>query len=180
MSRNKRWRVGNFGIRSVEVPTLGEAEWGLSDSQIRSRVKKGEIGTVETLEVSSLDGAWAVRLLPGSQSESIIRSILEDGGAGDSEFLEMFLTNLLNVSSIPNGFLHQAIVLILGAYYDPSLVKGGIMSAKGRQFRRDVRRVRTAFLKWRAEYEEFIGSLPEDDEGHELIRQEAARLLGEE
>ena len=179
MSKKKRWRVGNFVWRLVDVPTLAEDDWRLSENQVRSRVKKGEIGTVETLEVSSLDRSWMVRLQPGSQMAMLVQAQLENMDKEQSaEWLSVVTTNIYHVSVIPNGYFHQAMVLLLGAYYNPSLLKGGILDREARKWRRDVRSVRDAFLKWYSESSAFMDSR-DDDDGHEQTARRAKEILGE-
>lgn len=171
-----RWRCGNFVIRRVEVPTLGEEDWQLSESKLRAKVRKGEIGTVPAIELSNLDGSWCVRLAPGTQMESLVSSMLGEEEFIDNDWLGLVLTNLLDASSIPNGYYHQALMLVTAAYINPSLISGGKFSRSRRAFNSDVKRLREAFLSWRKEYDEFIGSQPVDDE-NDLRRLEAEDLL---
>lgn len=162
----KVWRVGNFVLRKGEVPTLGADEWSLTDGQVAARVRSGEIGTVEVLEVSSLDGAWMTRFMPGSVMSSLLMACLEGDGedAPLPEWMEMVLTNIMSVSAIPNGYFHQALALLLSAYCDPSLISGGLLDGKARQFRREAKKVREAFLAWRRDYDSFMLSQDDDDD----------------
>lgn len=180
MSKKRRWRVGNFVWRLVDVPTLGEEDWQLSENQVRSRVKKGEIGTVETLEVSSLDRSWMVRLQPGSQMAMLVQAHLENIDKGQpSDWLSVVTTNIYHVSVIPNGYFHQALVLLLGAYYDPSLLKGGIFNRKAKGWRHDVKVVREAFLQWYEESKSLVEGRGTDDKREEMAIQ-AEEILGED
>lgn len=177
--RNKRrWRVGNFVVCLRDVPTLGEEEWQLDESQVRSKVKKGEIGTVPCYEVSSLDGAWMTRLMPGSQMESMVSASLEEGSA--EEWLELVLTNLMQVSMIPNGYYHQGILLLTAAYYRPELISGGMFNAERRHFLKDARKLRESFLSWWRDAEEKRETLYEENDGHDLRALEAQKILGEQ
>ena len=175
---SSRWRVGNFVIRRREVPTLGEEDWALSESQVRTRVRKGEIGTVPCYEVSSLDGAWMTRLMPGSQMESLVASCLESGDT--SEWLELVLMNLMQVSLIPNGYYHQGILLLTAAYYDPSLVDGGIFNGKRRRFLKDVQRLRDGFVAWYREAEREREAFHDVADEYDLRALEAQETLGEQ
>lgn len=176
----KVWRCGNFVIRRHEAPTLGEDEWRLSDYRIRGLVHDGRIGAVEVIEVMSLDGAWCVRVMPGSQMETIMSAILDESeDVIDNEWLRLVCTNLMTASSIPNGHYHSALMLLTAAYSDPSLISGNPLGRKRRAFARDVKRVRDAFLAWRRDYDEFVGTLPDDDTRQEALRAEAEAVLSE-
>ena len=161
-----------------DVPTLGEEDWQLDESQVRSKVKKGEIGVVPCYEVSSLDGAWMTRLMPGSQMESMVSASLEDGSA--EEWLELVLTNLMQVSMIPNGYYHQGILLLTAAYYRPELISGGMFNAERRHFLKDARKLREDFLSWWRDAEKERETLYEEDDGHDLRALEAQKILGEQ
>lgn len=183
MSRKREvkvWRCGNFVIRKRDVPTFGSDEWLLTDSQVRDRVNKGLIGTVEVIEVSSLDGAWCVRVMPGSQMESIMGAMLDDNeDIIDNEWVSLVCTNLMTTSSIPNGHYHMALMLVTSAYADPSLISGNPLSKKRRVFARDVKKVRDAFISWHKDYEEYMETLPDEDERHEALRMAAEDVLDE-
>ena len=173
-SKRRRWRSGNFVIRLVDVPTLGEEDWKLSDGRIRQLVKKGEIGTVEVVEVSSLDGAWGMRLMPGSIMETMMRSFLGDEERVEDEWVSLVLTNLESASSIPNGHYHQGLLLLTAVYMDPSLVTGGSFNRKSRAFRKDAKRLLSDFLAWRKEYDaELERRYTKEDE----TRDESALIL---
>lgn len=165
-SKKDRWRVGNFVVRLHDVPTFGEDDWRLSDNQVRRRVQKGEIGVVEALEISSLDGAWMVRLQPGSQMHSIIMAML--GDPESEEMLSMFITNIYHTSVIPNGYFHQALVLLLGAYYHPELLNGGMFNSESRAFRRDAKAVRDKFLAWYEESKDVLAARGDSDRYDEM------------
>lgn len=159
----KVWRCGNFVIRRREVPTFGADEWRLTDGQVRDRVNKGLIGTVGVIEVSSLDGAWCVRVMPGSQMESIMGAMLDENeDIVDNEWMNLVCTNLITASSIPNGHYHMALMLVASAYCDPSLISGNPLSKKRRAFAKDVKKVRDAFVEWRKDYDDFVLSQEED------------------
>lgn len=178
-SKRNRWRCGNFVVRRVDVPTFGEDEWRLSEGQVRRRVKKGEIGTVEAYEVMSLDGAWSVRLMPGSHMETMLVSVLDEEKKVDDEWVELVCTNLMMASSIPNGYYHQALMLLTAVYADPTLITGGPFSKKKREFLRDCKKVRDGFLEWRKDYDAFLESQP-DDTDEQLLRLDAEEALDEE
>lgn len=188
MARSKRkpvkvWRVGNFVLRLRDVPTLGEEDWQLTDGQIGGKVRKGEIGTVECLEASSLDGAWATRFMPGSMMETLVRAHLDgdEGDAPDREWLELVLTNLMCVSTIPNGHYHQALFMLTAAYSDPTLLADGFRSRRNkrvRQFRRDVMKLRDDFLAWRKDYDSFVLSQGEGLD-HDLMAEKMKEVLGD-
>lgn len=171
----RRWRVGNFVVRLRDVPTFGEEEWKLSDNQVRSKVKKGEIGTVECYEVSSLDGAWMTRLMPGSQMHLMVASALESGDA--REWLELVMTNLMQVSTIPNGYYHQGVMLLTAAYYNPALISGSFFRGESRRFLKDARKLREGFLSWYREAEKERELLYEDTDEADLRRLEAEKVL---
>lgn len=181
MSRKREakvWRCGNFVIRKREVPTFDSDEWRLTDGQVRDRVNKGLIGTVEVIEVSSLDGAWGVRVMPGSQMESLMGAMLDENEDSiDNEWMQLVCTNLMTVSSVPNGHYHLALMLVTSAYCDPSLISGNPLSKKRREFAREVKKVRDAFIAWRKGYDEFIDSLPDDDVRQEILRMAAEDVL---
>lgn len=177
--RNKRrWRVGNFVIVQREVPTLGEGDWRLGDEKVRSLVKSGKIGTIPCYEVSSLDGAWMTRFMPGSMMETMVSSVL--GGDDGDEWLELVLTNLMQVSAIPNGYYHQGVFLLTAAYYRPELISGGIFSGERRRFLKDAKKLRDDFLSWYRETETQRAVLyeeSEEDEKRDSYRLDAEKIL---
>lgn len=180
MSRSKVWRCGNFVIRRREVPTLGAEDWSLTDAEVREKVDSGEIGVVEVVEVSSLDGAWCVRVMPGTQMESLMGVMLDDNeDVVDNEWMRLVCTNLMTVSSVPNGHYHEALMLVNAVYADPTLISGNPLGRKRRAFARDVRKVRDAFLAWHKDYEEFMETLPDEDE-NDLRKLEAESMLSED
>lgn len=172
-----RWRVGNFVVRECNVPTLGEEDWSLSDAQIRKKVRSGEIGVVECFEVSSLDGAWMVRVMPGSQMHVLLSQAVKSGADAGREWLELVVTNLMQVSLIPNGYFHQGLLLLSAAYYAPELLKGGMFSRERRAFAKDVKRVREGFLRWYEESEREREALYTEDDSQERMRYEAEEVL---
>ena len=178
MGRPDIWRAGNFVLRRREVPTLGADELALSDVTVARRVKDGKIGTVECIEVMSLDGAWMMRLMPGSQMEALMGSMLGEEEVLEDEWITLVLTNLMYASSIPNGHYHQGLMLLTSAYADPSLLRGGRFNRKAKAFRKDVKGLIERFLTWRKDYDAFVASQPYD-ERQEQVRMEAEALLDE-
>lgn len=185
MSRSKKtpevkvWRVGNFVLRKCEVPTFGSDEWKLGDAQVRAMVKKGEIGTVECVEVLSLDGAWCVRLMPGSLMESLLVAYM-DGveNAPQKDEIEAIMTNIMAATSIGNGYFQKGITMLLAAYCDPSLVKGG--GRRTRKFLKEIKVLRDGYLEWRREYEDFMESQDEDiDIDRDSTAENARQVLDE-
>ena len=164
-------------IRLHDVPTLGEEDWQLSDVQLRSKVKKGEIGVVPCYEVSSLDGAWMTRFMPGSQMEAIVSASLGNDESG--EWLELVLTNLMQVSLIPNGYYHQGVLLLTAAYYRPELISGGVFNAEGRRFLKDARKLREDFLSWHRGAEKEREVLYDADDEPDLRALEMQEILEE-
>lgn len=167
-------------IRKREVPTFGSDEWRLSEAEVREKVDSGEIGVVEVIEVSSLDGAWCVRVMPGTQMESLMGVMLDDNeDVIDNEWMRLVCTNLMTVSSVPNGHYHTALMLVTSAYCDPTLISGNPLGKRRRAFARDVKKVRDAFLAWHKDYDEYLESIPDEDE-HDLRKIEVESLLSEE
>lgn len=173
--KRRRWRIRNFVIREVEVPTLGESDWSLSENQVRQRVKKGEIGVVETLEICNLEGSWAVRIQPLSIMHNILSAILSAEGYAENEWLDLILNNMYWTSLIPNAYYHQGVCLLLGAYFDPELIKGGLFSRKSRAFFKDARELRDKFLAWHRE-----ASLSQEGDDTEVNEQDLKALQARE
>lgn len=170
------WRVGNFVLRRHEVPTFGEDEWKLDDAKVASMVRKGEIGTVGCVEILSLDGAWCVRVMPGSLMESLLVAYMEGGDDRPAEEnIEMILVSMMASTSIGNGFFQKGIMMLAEAYCDPSLVKGG---RRTRRFLKEFKALRDDYLKWRREYEDFMESQEEDIE-REIMAERARKALEE-
>ena len=175
---NKIWRVGNFVLRLREVPTFGADDWELSEKQVAAKVKSGDIGTVEVLEASSLDGAWMTRFMPGGMMSTMLLAFL-DGGNGvlpDKDWLEMVLTNLMGVSAIPNGHFHKGIAFLMMAYFDPTLLEGGMLNKKARRFGKEIANLRKEFLVWRKEYDKLVDS-QEDSSDYDLLAEKAKELV---
>lgn len=115
------------------------------------------VGGVPVAEVSNLEETWMVRIPSHFQMYGILNRLLletddddADMRANAEEWLKMFFMNWQNVTGIPNGHYHQAIVMLTGAYANPDLLKSSFFGI-GKKFFADVKKLRLAFLKWAKE-----------------------------
>ena len=116
-----------------------------------------------------------VRLMPGSQMEAVVSAHLDSGDS--SEWLELMMMNLMQVSTIPNGYYHQGVMLLTAAYYNPALISGSFFRGESRRFLKDARKLREGFLSWYREAEKERELLYEDTDEADLRRLEAEKVL---
>lgn len=113
-----------------------------------------EFDSVPVIEVSNLEGTWMVRVPVGFQMYGMLNRLMKESEDDDNrvrenaqEWLKMFFMNWQNVTGIPSGHYHQAIMMLTGAYVRPELLKSSYFGV-GKKFYADVKKLRLAFLKW--------------------------------
>jgi len=124
--------VGNFSLRRMTTTIDGER--------------------IEQIVVANTDGSWQVRIPQWSDMFTILTDMYakyaEDG---DSSMFMTFFTNMSCVSTIPNGYYQQLVMMVNTAYADPSLLRIG---GRGhRAFMKDVNKVVKALIAWHKEYD---------------------------
>ncbi len=132
---------------------------------------------VPVIEITDLQGIWCVCIPYDSEVYSLANMLIDSGE--ETEIADVFITNLRMVTSIPNGFFHQAVMLLSMAYIRPYLLSDGLFVGKDvKQFRRDCKFLKKAFMKWSAERDEFVRRQDEDtNPGHDYWRNRAERIL---
>lgn len=111
------------------------------------RIRRYDYNDIPVIEISDLEGAWMCRIPYDSETYQIANMLID--AKEDNELIDVFLTNLRTVSGIPNGYYHQAILMLTTCYINPSLLSGGMFPSKEqRQFRKDVKSLRRMFLDW--------------------------------
>ena len=149
-----------------------------------SKVAFDKIDSVPVIEVSNLKGTWMVRVPVNFQMYGMLNRLLLEFDDEDSvvreragEWLKMFFMNWQNVTGIPSGHYHQAIVMLTGAYAQPDLLKSSFFG-KGKKFYADVKKLRLAFLEWSKEREKVTANADDViDMGKETIADEAKEIL---
>lgn len=117
------------------------------------------VGDMKVYEVSNLAKTWLVRLPADFQMYGILERLMKEYQSKNKErkekaqeVLDMFFMNWQNVTGVPNGYYHQAIVLLTAAYMKPELLGGGLFDNKEqRGFKRDITNLRKTFLQWHKE-----------------------------
>lgn len=142
---------------------------------------------VPVIEVSNSQGTWLVRVPVDFQMYGIVNRLLGDfqsdneGLRGNARsVLEMYFMNWQNVTGIPNGHYHQAIVMLTACYADPSLLKTSLIG-RGNNFYKDVKTLKRAFLKWAVQREKLVKkSEKELDYNREAIADDAKQEINKE
>lgn len=141
------------------------------------KVSLYELQDVPVIDVSNIEGTWMVRIPVHFQMYGVLNRLLLESQDEDSavreranDWLGMFFLNWQNVTGIPNGYYHQALVLLSGAYADPSLLKSSFFG-RGKAFYSDVKKLRQSFIKWHNESEKL---LREAEKGYDVSKDIAA------
>jgi hypothetical protein len=117
------------------------------------KIKRYDHNDIPVIEISDLESAWMVRIPFDCETYQIANMLID--AKEDNELIDVFITNLRTVSGIPNGYYHQAILMLTMCYVNPSLLSGGMfLNKEQRQFRKDVKSLRKMFLGWYAERKE--------------------------
>ena len=111
---------------------------------------------LEQVNVSSLDGAWQVKIPATVQMFSMIRDLYAETNVGWNQNvrraqLSDILANMMYVSVIPNGYFHEAVRLCATAYANPSVLDE---SDEGHgAFLDSLKAVARGFSEWQKEYD---------------------------
>ena len=163
--------------RVIPQDTVGEY-----DDELRYKnwkIRRYDYNDVPVMEFSNLEGTWMVRV-PYDCDTYNLANILIDRKE-DNELIEVYLTNLMSLSMIPNGFYHQAVMMLGMAYIHPRLLSKTVVPDKmQRQYRKDWKRLMKAWMEWGKERDDMISSRDVNvDEDYWRQRSEAI-LRGED
>ena len=151
------------------------------DDEIRHgnyKIRRYTHDDVPVMEISNLEGTWMLRIPYNFDSYNMLNLLF--GADKDNEFIDLFFTNMMVASGIPNGYYHQAIMLVTACYMQPELLSQGMFPDKQqRQFRKDVKLLRKMFLDWASERDKYVGSLPEPGEKEDYYRWKSEKVLAE-
>ena len=151
------------------------------DDEIRHgnyKIRRYTHDDVPVMEISNLEGTWMLRIPYNFDSYNMLNLLF--GADKDNEFIDLFFTNMMVASGIPNGYYHQAIMLVTACYMQPELLSQGMFPDKQqRQFRKDVKLLRKMFLDWASERDKYVGSLQEPGEKEDYYRWKSEKVLAE-
>lgn len=179
----KAARVGNFKIwRSAFMLEFMPSRDMLSEED-QKRLDKGEIRLkkqkekIECINISNLDGSWLTRIPQTYEMYGMLtlawqwyNSDKEDEKKRGEDYFSTVLSNMSYVSSISNGFYHQALMMIATAYAHPVLLSD---KQQFKDFSKEARQLIKDFLLWRKEYDKRINrKLTEEEQRQDEIAQE--------
>lgn len=143
-------RFGNFKLWKSKLPMTAET----SDGQ---KKVKGKKVSIECINVSNLDGTFCVRIPQSVEMFGMItaayqwvHSEVEDERNRGESFLRIVFSNILYVSSVCNGFYHQAVEMVTTAYAFPAVLTD---KKQSKAFKKDAEDLLKRFLVWREEYD---------------------------
>lgn len=87
-----------------------------------------------------------------------------EGSAAAGDGLRMIISNMMCVTSTPNGFYHRALEMVAACYAAPDLLRDGTV------LKDDAAALVNAFLEWRKDYDAMVGKDAAGDA--ERMRQE--------
>ncbi len=116
------------------------------------KIVEKEVKGVPVIEVGNIEQTWQVRIPVHYEMYGMLKYMLEEleGGNGDSfkEAINLFLVNFQAVTSIPNGYFHQAVMLLNCVYVTPEILSSSRWNKRRREFMRDVDKLKSNFLNW--------------------------------
>ena len=121
------------------------------------KIRRYDHEDVPVMEFSNLEGTWMVRVPYDCETynlANLMRALKER-----NEIVDVYLTNLMTLSMIPNGYLHEAVMMLMMAYVNPSLVSDTMFPNKAqRTYRRDWKAVMKLLVAWGKEREEMMAT----------------------
>lgn len=152
-------RVGNFKIWRTKT-TIGKGK------------DKYE---VEQICVSDLEGFWQVRIPSTNGMFAAIAGLYADESLSPS--LSTVFTNMLIVSTIPNGYFHRAVQMCSALYFNPDLLRE---KKERKDLVKEVRRLVEDFLDWSkvAEVQAKSNAPTDEDERNEETLEQMLDEIG--
>lgn len=152
-------RVGNFKIWRAKT-TIGKGK------------DKYE---VEQICVSDLEGFWQVRIPLTNGMFSAIAGLYADESLSPS--LITVFTNMLIVSTIPNGYFHRAVQMCSALYFNPDLLRE---KKERKDLVKEARRLVEDFLDWSnvAEVQAKSNAPTDEDERNEETLEQMLDEIG--
>jgi hypothetical protein len=152
----------------------------------RSRYKANG-ADIDSLNISTLDGAWMVRLPSTLEMYGFLMAAYNDYVSDDvtvksqgEAVLSIVISNILYASSIGNGYYQRALEICATLYIHPSLLSKKEKEHKA--FMKDVKGLVEAYLDWRKVYDETVKAQEPTEEQmrQDEIAEEALQVLSEE
>lgn len=152
-------RVGNFKIWRTKT-TIGKGK------------DKYE---VEQICVSDLEGFWQVRIPSTNGMFAAIAGLYADESLSPS--LSTIFTNMLIVSTIPNGYFHRAVQMCSALYFNPDLLRE---KKERKDLVKEARRLVEDFLDWSkvAEVQAKSNAPTDEDERNEETLEQMLDEIG--
>lgn len=183
----KAVRVGNFRIWRSNFTLDFMPTCEMLSEEDRARLDRGEIRlkrqkeNVECINISNMDGTWMTRIPQTYEMYGMLTMAWQWYNSDNAEekkrgedYFSTVLSNMSYVSSIGNGFYHQALMMVATAYAYPALLSD---RKKSREFGREADSLVRDFLSWRKEYDRHMNR---PLSGEEMSRDEAAQQIMEE
>ena len=155
---NKPARVGNFKIwrSKMELTFTPDITNKEMDGKGRTVVRKQK-ELIECINISNLDGTWMTRIAETyemfimlMQSYGWYMSDNEEAKKRGEDYLTTVFSNMLWVSNITNGYYHEGVFMVGGAYADPTLLSD---KKKFKSFKDTADRVIKDYLSWRKTFD---------------------------
>ena len=124
---------------------------------------------VEQICISDLEGLWQVRIPETNVMFAAISGLYADESLTPS--LSTIFSDMLMVTSIPNGYFHRAVQMCSAMYFNPDLLRD-------RKERKDMvkesKKLVDDFLGWRDVYEAQVreNAPTEEQERHDEVMEE--------
>lgn len=160
---SKPARIGNFKIWRSRISLEFMPTRDMLSEEDQIRLDKGQIKLskqkedIEAINISNLEGTWMIRIpetyemfIMLMQSYGWYMSDNEEAKKRGEDYLTTVFSNMLWVSNITNGYYHEGVFMVGGAYADPTLLSD---KKKFKSFKDTADRVIKDYLSWRKTFD---------------------------
>ncbi|MBQ2050959.1 MAG: hypothetical protein II495_01795 [Paludibacteraceae bacterium] len=124
---------------------------------------------VEQICISDLEGVWQVRIPETNVMFAAISGLYADESLTPS--LSTIFSDMLMVTSIPNGYFHRAVQMCSALYFNPDLLRD---RKERKDMVKEAKKLVDDFLGWRDVYEAQVreNAPTEEQERHDEVMEE--------
>lgn len=124
---------------------------------------------VEQICISDLEGLWQVRIPETNVMFAAISGLYADESLTPS--LSTIFSDMLMVTSIPNGYFHRAVQMCSAMYFNPDLLRD---RKERKDMVKEAKKLVDDFLGWRDVYEAQVreNAPTEEQERHDEVMEE--------
>lgn len=124
---------------------------------------------VEQICISDLEGVWQVRIPETNVMFAAISGLYADESLTPS--LSTIFSDMLMVTSIPNGYFHRAVQMCSAMYFNPDLLRN---RKERKDMVKEAKKLVDDFLGWRDVYEAQVreNAPTEEQERHDEVMEE--------